>query len=99
MLSKVSGSTPNAMCRSNAFCSLKSKSEPGTEEGEARAVVHLEEGVKPTALIDLKGADQAKAKEILIENPCLLRVPATIRIMMQTFDHVILHSATSLAGG
>jgi hypothetical protein len=42
------------------------------EEGEARAVVHLEEGVKPTALIDLKGADQAKTKEILIENPCLL---------------------------
>src|SRR6516162_848110 len=62
------------------------------EEGEAGAVIHLEEGVQPAALIDLERADQATTEEILIENPRLLRVPAAIRVMMQTFDHASLRS-------
>src|SRR5437867_3244072 len=33
------------------------------EKREARAVIHLEEGVEPAALVDLEGADQAQAEE------------------------------------
>src|SRR5271165_3561691 len=62
------------------------------EKREAGAVVHLEEGVQPATLIDLERADQAQTEEILIKDPRLLRVPAAIRVMMQTFDHVSLRS-------
>src|SRR5712691_3960821 len=43
------------------------------EEGEAGAVIHLEEGMKRTAPVDLKGADQTKTEEILVKGPRLLR--------------------------
>src|SRR6516162_2431819 len=62
------------------------------EKRKAGAVVHLEEGMKPAALIDLKRANQAQTEEILVEDPRLLRIPAAIRVVMQTFDHVSLRS-------
>src|SRR5712691_1447194 len=51
------------------------------EEGEARAVIHLEESVEGVALVDLEGADQAKTEEVLVECAGLLGVPAAIRVM------------------
>src|SRR5262249_24536200 len=59
------------------------------EEGKARAVVHLEEGMECAALVDLERADEAKSEEILVEDPRLLGIPATISVMMQTFDHLV----------
>jgi hypothetical protein len=57
------------------------------EESEAGAIIHLEEGVKRTTLIDFEGTDQAKTEEILVKGPSLLRIPTTIGIMVQTLDH------------
>jgi hypothetical protein len=62
------------------------------KKGEAGAVIHREEGVQPAAFIDLERTNQAQTEEILIESPRLFRVPATVRVMVQTFDHVSLHS-------
>ena len=62
------------------------------EEGEARAIIHFEESVKGTALIDLKCADQPETEKFLVEGPCLLRIPTPISVVVQTLDHVNLRS-------
>src|SRR5207244_10059684 len=60
------------------------------EEGEAGAVIHLEECVETLAAADFEGADQAQAEKILIEDPRLLGIAAAIRVMVQTLDHASL---------
>jgi len=52
------------------------------EKREARAVIHLEEGVEPAALVDLERADQAEAEEILVKPPRFFRVSAAIGVVM-----------------
>jgi hypothetical protein len=52
----------------------------------------LEEGVECATFVDLEGADQGKAEEILIEDPGLLGISATIRVVVKPLDHVILRS-------
>ena len=42
--------------------------------------------MKRAALIDFKGADEAKAEKILVKDACLLRIPAAIGVMVQTLD-------------
>ena len=62
------------------------------EEGEAGAVIHLEEGVERPTFVYLESADHPQAEEILVKSPRLLGIPAAIRIMVQTLDHPILLS-------
>src|SRR5262249_44838323 len=54
------------------------------EKSKAGTVVHLKEGMERTAVIDFKGTDQTKTKEILVKGPRLLRIPTTIGVMVQT---------------
>jgi hypothetical protein len=60
------------------------------EQGEAGAVIHLEEGMERPTFVYLENTDHPQAEEILLESPRLLGIPAAIRIVMQTFDHPIL---------
>src|SRR5258706_230235 len=63
------------------------------EEREARAVVHAVEAVQhigaPAALglVDAEGVGERQAEEILVEAARLLGIPATIGVVMETFDH------------
>ena len=66
--SKVSGSTPSAMCRSSESWRLKSKGEPGRfEEGEAGAVVHLEEGMERPTFVYFESTDHPQTEEIFVK--------------------------------
>src|SRR5262249_40416352 len=57
------------------------------EKGEARAVIHREEGVEALAFADLKGAHQLQPKKILVEAPRFVGVAAAIGVVVQAFDH------------
>jgi hypothetical protein len=48
------------------------------EKRETGAVIHLEKRMLPAALVDLERAGETQAKKILVKDPRLLRVPATI---------------------
>jgi hypothetical protein len=71
------------------------------EECQARAVLHLEEGMEGTGSlvccrrIDLERADKAKTEEIFIKGSCLLGVPAPVGVVMQTLDHMTSHFGCS----
>jgi hypothetical protein len=60
------------------------------EERESGPVVHLKEAVQPASLVDFERADEPKAKEVLIEATRFLGIPAAVRIVMQTLDHLLL---------
>ena len=70
------------------------------EEGEARAVVELEEGVQHAGagiaaghgLLDLERVHERQTEEILVEAPRLFGIAAAIGVVMQTLDHGTLLS-------
>ena len=53
------------------------------EEGEAGAVVHLEEGMERPAFVYLERADHPQTEEILVKSPCLFGITAAISIVVQ----------------
>src|SRR5262249_44894389 len=61
---------------------------------------HLEKGVQGPGLlpcgrgIDLECANQPQAEETFVEPAGLLGISAAISVMMQTFDHRVLRSAS-----
>src|ERR1700745_2298332 len=62
------------------------------EEGEAGAVIHLEEGMERPTFVYLKSADHAQTEEILVKSPRLFGITATISIVVQPLDHPALPS-------
>src|SRR5262245_43727499 len=94
MASKVSGSTPSAMCRSSESWRLKSKGEPGTSKKARQEPSPIsKKGMERPAFVYLESADHPQTEEILVKCPRLLGIPAAIGIMVQTFDHPILPSS------
>src|SRR5205814_10698710 len=57
------------------------------EEGEAGAVIHLEEGMECPTFVYLKSADHAQTEEILVKSPRLFGITATKSIVVQPLDH------------
>ena len=69
------------MCRSSESWRLKSKGEPGRfEEGEAGAVVHLEEGMERPTFVYFESTDHPQTEEILVKSPRLLGITAAISL-------------------
>ena len=66
------------------------------EEGEAGAVVHLEEGMERRAFLYLERADHPQTEEILVKSPCLFGITAAISIVVQPLDHPPLPSLQSI---